>query len=349
MWKALSVGQFARVRWDIDGRSQCVGLANLQREAEEDWLEPPAEGRRVFQLFSYSSSTEGVDIESSSSSGSDDDASESVSEDESDIQSQSANGDRKRVLRKHSAQMPRKKSPADVDLNNGKVTAHGLEWKFVDDVSVDAYKDNQHKPKLRVASPASMSVLDFWLLFFIARALVKSFRKQTQGTNFIRNALQRKSCTRQLGFFTLWHLTSAGNAGIIGPLRALMTFFQHQHSVLVLNGQRSLWANTGSSFFWSSLWWHRPLASSKGTHQHTFVHLPNIRYMERRLKYTVWRVLLISKLLLFLVTKGQDELSNKPKSAYFKHFQDLGTCYDFLPKCPSGSASGRTRAEVSYH
>ena len=81
---------------------------------------------------------EGFDKESSSSSGSDDDASESESEDESDVQSQSANGGMKRVLHKHSAQMPRKKSPAEVDLNNGKVTAHGLEWKFVDDVSVQA-------------------------------------------------------------------------------------------------------------------------------------------------------------------------------------------------------------------
>ena len=161
--KFLSGGQFARVRWDLDGRSQCVGVANLQLEAEEGGLKPPAEGRRVFQLFSSSSSTEGFDKESSSSSGSDDDASESESEDESDIQSQSANGDRnsKRVLHKHIAQMPRKKSPAEVGLNNGKVTAHGLEWKFVDDVSVDANKDNRHKPKLRVASQASMSVLDF--------------------------------------------------------------------------------------------------------------------------------------------------------------------------------------------
>ena len=161
VWKVLSGGQFARMRWDIDGRSQCVGVANLQQEAEESGWEPPAEGRRVFQLFSYSSSTEGFDKESSSSSGSDDDASESESEDESDIQSQSANGDRKRVLHKHSAQMPRKMSLAEVDLNNGKVTAPGLEWKFVDDVPVDAYKDNRHKPKRRVASPAGMSVLDF--------------------------------------------------------------------------------------------------------------------------------------------------------------------------------------------
>ena len=84
----------------------------LDLEADEGGLEPPAEGRRVFQLFSYSSSTEGFAKESSSSSGSDDDASESKSEDESDIQSQSANGGRKRVLHKHSAQMPRKKSPA---------------------------------------------------------------------------------------------------------------------------------------------------------------------------------------------------------------------------------------------
>ena len=37
---------------------------------------------------------------------------------------------------------------------------------FVDDVSVDAYKDNRYKPKLRVADPTSMSVLDFCLVFF---------------------------------------------------------------------------------------------------------------------------------------------------------------------------------------
>ena len=69
--------------------------------------------------------------------------------------------------------MPRKKSPAEADLNNGKVTAHGLEWKFVDDVSVDADKDNRHKPKLRVAGPAVClhSISD--CCFFVARALVK--------------------------------------------------------------------------------------------------------------------------------------------------------------------------------
>ena len=66
----------------------------------------------------------------------------------------------------------------------------------------DAYQENRYKPKLRVADPASMSVLDFWEVFrfLLARALVKSFRKQTQGSNLARNALQRESCTRQLGF-----------------------------------------------------------------------------------------------------------------------------------------------------
>ena len=125
------------------------------------------------------------------------------------------------------------------------VTAHGMEWKFVDDVSVDAYKDNRHKPKLRVASPASMSVLDFWLLFFHSESLGELLQEKKQGSNLIRNALQRESCTRQLGFFTLWHLTSACNAGIIGPLRALMTFFQHQHSVFV-----SEWSEITLSKYW---------------------------------------------------------------------------------------------------
>ena len=67
--KVLSGGQFAGVKWDIDGRSQRVGVANLQLEAE---------GRRVFQPLSYSSSSDAFDKESSSSSDSDDDASVKV-------------------------------------------------------------------------------------------------------------------------------------------------------------------------------------------------------------------------------------------------------------------------------
>ena len=59
--KVLSGGQFARVTWDIDGRSQRVGVANLQLEAEKGGLEPPAEGRRVFQPLSYSSSSDAFD------------------------------------------------------------------------------------------------------------------------------------------------------------------------------------------------------------------------------------------------------------------------------------------------
>ena len=135
------------------------------------WIGTSSKGKESVSAFRYSSSSEGFDKESSSSSGSDDNASENESEDESDIQSQSAHGGRKRVLHKHSAQMPRKKSPAEVDLNNGKVTAHGLEWKFVDDVSVDAYKDIRYKPKLRVADTASISVLDFWPLFFRSESI----------------------------------------------------------------------------------------------------------------------------------------------------------------------------------
>ena len=37
--KVLNGGQFARVKWDIDGRRQRVGVANLQLEAEEGGLE----------------------------------------------------------------------------------------------------------------------------------------------------------------------------------------------------------------------------------------------------------------------------------------------------------------------
>ena len=94
---------------------------------------------------------------SSSSSDSDDDANESESEDKNDIQSQSASGGRKRgPSHPQRSNAKRKKSPAEVDDNNCKVTAHGLEWKFVDDVSVDAYKDNWYQPKLRVAAQASL-------------------------------------------------------------------------------------------------------------------------------------------------------------------------------------------------
>ena len=163
VWKVLSGGQFARVRWDIDGRSQCVGVANLQLEAEEGGLEPSAEGRRVFQLFSYSSCNEGFNKKK---------AQAPVVLMMMPVKVRV----RTRVISRANLPMEAGRgsftstalkchetweSPAEVDLNNGKVTAHGLEWKFVDDVSVDAYKDNRHKPKLRVAGPASMSVLDF--------------------------------------------------------------------------------------------------------------------------------------------------------------------------------------------
>ena len=144
-----------------------MGVANLQLEAEKGGLEPPEEGRKKFQPFSYSSSSAALDEENSSSSDSNDDANESESEDEIDIQSQSASGGRKRgPSQPQRSNAKRKKSPAEVDDNKGKVAAHGLEWKFVDGVSVDAYKDNRYKPKLRVADPLSMSVLDFWLFSF---------------------------------------------------------------------------------------------------------------------------------------------------------------------------------------
>ena len=66
---------------------------------------------------------------------------------------------------------------------------YGLEWKFVDDVSVDAYKDNRYKPKLRVADPASMSVLDFWLLLFPSESIGEIFQETT--TRF-------KSCQKRI-------------------------------------------------------------------------------------------------------------------------------------------------------
>ena len=48
--KVLSGGQFARVRWDIDGGSQCVGLANLQLEAEEGGLDLQQREGEFFSL-----------------------------------------------------------------------------------------------------------------------------------------------------------------------------------------------------------------------------------------------------------------------------------------------------------
>ena len=87
--------------------------------------------------MSYSSSSNAFDEESSKSSDSDDDASESESEDESDIRSQFASGGRKRgPSQPRCSNAKRKKSPAEVYHTNGKVTAHGLQWKFAaDDVS----------------------------------------------------------------------------------------------------------------------------------------------------------------------------------------------------------------------
>ena len=195
-----------------------------QKLRKVDWNLQQREGE-FLQPLSYLSSSKAFDKERYKSSDSDEDASESESEDESDIQSQSASGGRKRVLNNHGAQM-----------QNGKVTSWSITpmaklqpmvWirslRLMMSPHVDAYKECRYKPKLRVADPASMSVLDFWDVsrFLLARALVKSFRKQTQDSNLARNALQWESCTM------LWHLMSAGNAGIIGPLRALMTYFQH--------------------------------------------------------------------------------------------------------------------------
>ena len=60
---------------------------------------------------------------------------------------------------------------SEIDHKNGKVTAHGLERKFVENVSEDAYKDNRYTPKLRIAVRASMSLLDFWLLFFPSESI----------------------------------------------------------------------------------------------------------------------------------------------------------------------------------
>ena len=123
MLKVLSGGQFARVRWDIDGRSQRVGVANLQVEAEEGgWNLQQREGQHGFQPLSCSSSSDAFDEECSSSSDSDDDSSESESEDESVIQSQSASAGRKRgPSQPQRSNAKRKKSTAEVD-NTGKVT-----------------------------------------------------------------------------------------------------------------------------------------------------------------------------------------------------------------------------------
>ena len=138
-----------------------------------------------------------------------------------------------------------------------RLQAHGLEWKFVDDVSVDAYKTDTS-----LSQSCILPIQPFLaVVFFLARALVESFRKQTQGSNLARNALQRESCRRQLGF-----LMSTDNARIIGPLRVLMTYFVSEWAELTLTQSKD-WQPF--LLHWSSWWWHRPVASSKGTHQHT--------------------------------------------------------------------------------
>ena len=56
----------------------------------------------------------------------------------------------------------------------------GPELKFVDDVSVDACKDNLYKPKLRAADRDSMSVLLFWLLFFRSEGICEILQEKKE-------------------------------------------------------------------------------------------------------------------------------------------------------------------------
>ena len=252
--KFLSGGQFTRVKGDIDGQSQLVGVPNLQLEAEEGALEPPAEGKRVLQWgfwrrklklqwFWWCHRKWG-----------------------------------REWYREPICQWKQEKGPSQPQRSNAteevtsrsrsqrwQVTTHGLEWKFVDDVSEDAYKDNRYKPKLCVADPANMSVLDFWLLFFVARALVKSFRKQTQGSEMHPKGRAVQGNWGSLRFDT-W--CPQAMLGLLGHCEHWWPFSNTSIRCSFRNGQRSLWANTGSSFFWSSRWWYRPVASNKGTHQY---------------------------------------------------------------------------------
>ena len=93
--------------------------------------------QRVFRPFRYSLFEE----ESSSSSESESEG-EVDEEVDKDTQSPSTSKGRKRsCAQPKGGHAELKKSPAEADHGNGKVTAHKLECKFVYDVAVDAYKD----------------------------------------------------------------------------------------------------------------------------------------------------------------------------------------------------------------
>ena len=87
-------------------------------------------------------------------------------EDGEDLEEDTTSRGRKRSQDQHQSRKKRQKEPKKVDHGNGNVTAHNLVWKFVDDMAVDAFKDTRFKPKLHVADPSTLSVIDFWLLFF---------------------------------------------------------------------------------------------------------------------------------------------------------------------------------------
>ena len=115
--------------------------------------------------FDTSSSSD-LDSGSSSSDSSCGTSTCSSEEDGEDLEEDTTSRGRKRSQAQHQSRKKRQKEPKKVDNGNGNVTAHNLVWKFVDDMAVDAFKDTRFKPKLHVADPSTLSVIDFWLLFF---------------------------------------------------------------------------------------------------------------------------------------------------------------------------------------
>ena len=172
---------------------------------------------------------------------------------------------------------------------------------------------------------------------------MKSFKKQTQGSNLARNALQRESCTRQFGFLCCDTWCPQATPGLLATASADDLFPTPAFGVQFGMGRARFEQILAALFFLVQLMMvQTPGLQQLQGHSSTYIcasawhplfGAPSL--------YTVWTVILISKLLSFLVTKGQDELSNKQKSAYFKHFHDLGmlmtSCLNVLPEAlPAG-------------
>ena len=215
------------------------------------------------------------------------------------------------------------------------------ERKFVDDVSVDSYKDKQHKPKLRVAGPASMSGLDFWLLFFRSKSIGEILQEANARLKSHQKRITKGGLYKAIGLLyalTLdvrrqrWDYCATASADDLCPTPAFSVRFgmvrDHFQQILAA-------LSFGPAEDGRGPW----LSENALINMHLCI-CPTSA-MERRHclnSFTNIQSLIVS------CYQGQRWVAKQAKSAYFKHFQDLGTGYNFLPKCPSGSASGRTRA-----